>query len=187
MLNREIKIPKVLRELHGEKATLSSLILVYLAAFAISAIALTQFIPLMLPLWKLILATVVFLDIGGGVVANLASSTNQYYQQNPKLRLIFLATHVLQPLLLMVVFPQNTAYFVFVLIYTLGSSFFINLIKDRELQQNTAAVLVSIGICQSFLFPLPIPFLYAFAPLFMVKLMFGFSVRRPDFGKMNIS
>jgi hypothetical protein len=181
MLNREINVPKALHELHGEKSRLSSILLVYLTAFVVAGIALSQMIPLGLPFWKLILAVVVFLDIGGGVTANLSSSTNQYYQKKAALRPIFLAMHIIHPLVLWLVFPQSAAFLAFVMIFTLGSAFAVNRIKDRELQQNCAAGLTAIGLCLALLFPLSFSFLYAFAPLFMVKLILGFSVKRPNF------
>ncbi len=181
MLTQEINIPKVLHELHGEKARLSSLLLVYLTALVVGGIALWQMVPLELPVWKVILAVIMFLDIGGGVTANLTSSTNQYYQRKAKLRPIFLAMHVVHPLLLILVFPQSVWFLLFVMIYTLGSAFGVNLIKDRELQQTAAGVLVATGVCFAVLFPISLPFLFAFAPLFMAKLILGFAVKRPDF------
>lgn len=187
MLNREINIPKALHELHGEKTRLSTLILVYVTALAVAGIALLQFIPLHLPLWKLMLAVVVFLDVGGGVAANLSSSTNQYYQKKASLRPIFLAMHIIHPLILVLVFPQNATYFIFVLIFTLASAFVVNVFKDRELQQNLAAALTGIGVCLALLFSVSPIFLYAFAPLFMVKLILGFSVKRPDLINSNVS
>ncbi|PKN96169.1 MAG: hypothetical protein CVU43_22110 [Chloroflexi bacterium HGW-Chloroflexi-5] len=181
MLTQEINIPKVLHELHGEKARLSSLLLVYLTAMVVGGIALWQMVPLELPVWKVILAVIIFLDIGGGVTANLTSSTNQYYQRKVRLRPIFLAMHVVHPLLLMLVFPQNVWFLLFVMIYTLGSAFGVNLIKDQEMQQTAAGALVAVGVCLVVLFPVSFAILYVFAPLFMAKLILGFAVRRPDF------
>ncbi|MBA4384363.1 MAG: hypothetical protein C0410_06480 [Anaerolinea sp.] len=181
MLNGEIIIPKALHELHGEKASLTSLVLVYLTALVVGGITLWQIIPLGLPVWKVILTAVLFLDIGGGAAANHTSSTNQYYQKKVSLRPIFLAMHVVHPLLLMLVFPYSVWFLLFVMAYTLGSAFGVNLIKDRELQQTTAAALVGMGVCSALLFPLSFPFLYVLAPLFMVKLILGFAVRRPVF------
>ncbi|MRR28762.1 hypothetical protein EG834_00130 [bacterium] len=181
MLNREINIPKALHELHGEKASLLSLILVYFTALVVGGIALWQVIPLGLPIWNLMLAAVVFLDVGGGVAANLTSSTNQYYQRKASLRLVFMATHVVHPLVLVLVFPQNVWFLLFVMVFTLVSAFGVNLIKDRELQQTSAVVLVVVGVCLALLFPTSFTFLYGFAPLFMLKLILGFAVKRPDF------
>ncbi|PKN98665.1 MAG: hypothetical protein CVU42_10630 [Chloroflexi bacterium HGW-Chloroflexi-4] len=181
MLNREINIPKALHELHGEKAKLSSLVLVYLTALVVGGIALWQMLPLGLPAWKVILAVVLFFDIGGGAAANLTSSTNQYYQKKASLRPIFLAMHVVHPLVLMLVFPQNTWFLFFVMVYTLGSAFGVNLIKNREMQQTAAGALVALGVSLAVLFPVSFAFIYVFAPLFMVKLILGFAVKRPDF------
>jgi hypothetical protein len=67
------------------------------------------------------------------------------------------------------------------LLFTLGSAIGLNKVKDTEFQQNIASLLLGIGIALSFFFALPIPILYVFAPLFMVKLILGFSVQRPSF------
>jgi len=57
----------------------------------------------------------------------------------------------------------------------------VNAVGDRESQQNLAAFLVVAGVLGSVFFHLGVPALYSLAPLFMIKLILGFSVRRPSF------
>jgi hypothetical protein len=180
-MDKEITIPKYLHELHGEKTNLSSLILVYISALLVGGLALSQIIPLALPLWKTLLAALIFMDIGGGVVANQTSATNQYYQNHSNLRIPFLLLHIIHPLILILVFPKNSLFLGFVLVFTLASSFGVNALRNRELQQTLAALLVAIGVCLSLLVPVSPSFLVILAPLFMMKLILGFSVKRTHF------
>ncbi len=126
----------------------------------------------------MVLAALIFLDVGGGVVANFSDATNRYYRQHANLRLPFIALHVFHPAVLALLFPAALPYFVYVMLFTLAATFTVNAVRDYELQQNLAALLVAAGCLFSFCFPLAIPVLYAFAPLFMVKLTLGFAVRR---------
>lgn len=181
MLAKEISLPKALHELHGERTRLSTLALVYLAGLAAAGVVAWQLLSAGLAAWQIALASLLFLDIGGGVVANLSTSTNQYYQRKPGLRVTFLLLHILQPALLALAFSAVLPYTIFTAGFTLGTALLVNTAKDTEFQQNIAAALLTGGICLSFLFALPHPVLYAFAPLFMIKLILGFAVRRPAF------
>jgi hypothetical protein len=181
LLSREVVIPKALRELHGERGRVSTLLLVYLSGLVCAGLVFYQLLLSDTAVWRAAAAAVIFLDIGGGVVANLSTSTNQYYQQHAGLRLPFIALHVFHPAVMLILFSAGQAYFVFVMLFTLAGTFGVNAIKDTELQQNLAALLVTIGVGASFLFPVPVTVLYLFAPLFMVKLMLGFTVKRPNF------
>ena len=181
MKDRIINIPKAFHELHGENSKLSSIILVYLAAIVVTSIFIVLLIPQNLPIWKYILVGLVYFDIAGGVVANLSSSTNQYYQRKKNLRFIFLFLHILQPFALYVVFPKYLNYFVFIFLFTSSSSLIVNLIKNTEFQQNIAGFFIVVGIVISFIFNIDLIILYSVAPLFMIKLILGFSVKRPSF------
>ncbi len=179
MSGKEIQIPKIFHELHGEKARLISIILVYTVGI-ISASLFTLFLlPLNLSLWKYILIAILIVDISGGVVANLSTPTNQYYQKNSRLRFIFLSLHILQPCLFCIVFPDLLNLFLFIFLYTFSASLIVNRIKDREYQQNFASAFVVLGTILSLAFQNDILIVYAIAPLFMTKLILGFAVRRP--------
>ncbi len=178
-LTDEIAVPKFLHELHGECTRLSTLPLVYLTALLSGGLVAWQLIQAGTAVWRVALASLIFMDVGGGVTANLSASTSRYYQEHAKLRLPFIALHVFHPAVLMALFPADWPFFLFVMVYTLAATFAVNALKDGELQQNLAALLVVVGCLLSFFFPQGSPVLYAFAPLFMVKLVLGFAVRRP--------
>lgn len=181
MKDKEIQITKIFHELHGEKARLSNLILVYTVGIISALIFTIYLLPLNLSLWKYILIVVLITDISCGVVANLSTSTNQYYQKNSRLRLIFLSLHILQPLLFFIIFPELLHFFLFVFLYTISASLIVNWIKDKEFQQNIASAFVVIGTILSLVFKNDILIIYSVAPLFMTKLILGFAVRRPIF------
>ena len=183
MLEKEINIPKFLHGLHGERTTILNLLCVYIAASLVGILIILNISGLDLPLWKTILIFALYFDIAGGVVANLSISTNQYYQRKSKGRILFIISHFVHPVLFIFLFPGNVDYYVFVGSYTIFAALIVNSLKTIENQQNLAYLFVTTGIVISLLFDLPLGTLYLFAPLFMIKLIFGFSVRRPAFTK----
>ncbi len=187
MLTKELKIPKYLWELHGEKARLSTVVMVYVVGLAASMLFLMNLLTEVkdLTLWKVIILWLLYFDIAGGVVANLSSSTNSYYRDKKGLRIIFLVVHVIHPLLFSLIFPDMYPYFSFMFLYTIAVAFLVNSLKDIELQQNIASSLVVIGIVISMFFKHNLVVLYSVAPLFMLKLGLGFAVRRPSFVQLN--
>lgn len=181
MLNKVISIPKSLHELHGERTRLSTLALIYLTGLSAAGIVVAQLVGSGLTWWQTALAAVVFLDIAAGVTANLSTSTNQYYQGKPGMRVVFLAIHFFHPAALAWLFPVAWVYFTAAYGYMLLAGMTVNAVRDPELQQNLAALFVVVGIVLSLLFELPVIALYAFAPLYLLKLLLGFAVRRPAF------
>jgi hypothetical protein len=177
-LTKEIDIPKSLHELHGERTRVSTLLIVYLTALTAAAVSAWLLLRAGTPVWRTALAALIFMDVGGGVTANLSASTNRYYQDHPKLRLPFIAMHVFHPAVLAALFPAALPYFAYAALFTLGGTFAVNAVRDGELQQNLAALLVAVSCVFSFAFAVPVPVLYAFVPLFTVKLILGFAVRR---------
>jgi hypothetical protein len=176
--SKEVDIPKALQELHGERARVSTLLLTYLSGLIVAAVVVFGLLHADLPLWKVALAGLIFLDIGGGVVANFSASTQRYYQERPKLRMPFIALHVFHPAVLALLFPEFLWYFVITGLFTLAATFTVNAMKDSELQQNLSVLFFVFGIALSFFFTPHLRALSLFAPLFMVKLIMGFAVRR---------
>lgn len=176
-LYTEIDIPKSLRELHGERTRISTLVLVYKAALVCAGVVIWQLLRLEVPPWKAALGGLIFLDIGGGVVANFSASTRRYYREHEKLRIPFLLLHVVHPLALAALFPAELPYFLFAMGFTIAAGLVVNALRDAELQRNAAALLVVAGCAISFAFPLSLQILYLFAPLFLIKLVLGFAVR----------
>jgi hypothetical protein len=176
---REVELPRLLHELHGERTTVLNILLVYSTGILVAGIFVIGLPPAGLPLWKLLLSGFLALDIGGGVVANLSASTNLYYRERKGLRIPFILIHAIHPALFALLFPAQARYFACVFAYTAMSCLLVNRIRSPESQQIVAASLVAVGVSASFLlFDLDPRVLYLVAPLFMTKLILGFSVRR---------
>lgn len=140
-----------------------------------------QLLPAGFPTWKYVVVGILYLDIASGAVANLSTSTNQYYRGKTRLRIGFLLLHSLHPALFITVLPEAWPYYLFAGTFTLVSALVVNALGDAEFQQNLAALLVVTGIVVSLTFHLPQVVLFSFAPLFMIKLVLGFAVQRPEF------
>lgn len=176
-----IAIPKYLHDIHGRQATPLGLWCTYLAGIFFGVVGTLVLYDQGLDLWKALIIGVLFFDVGGGVVANFTSSTNRYYQESPKLRILFLFLHVLQPAIVAFLVSDYRSFALFLAAYTVGSGLIINFIKKAEVQQSIASILTVIGITTLTLFNVAPPIMYAFGALFIVKILMGFSVRRPDF------
>ncbi len=185
MKDRIIKIPKIFQELHGEATTLSNILIIYFTGLVAAAIFSYQLIGQPLETWKIILFGIIIFDVAGGVVSNLSTSTNIFYHKAPNSkRVFFLLLHVLHTLGLFIVFPECLGFLVFLTLYTISSALIVNWVTNSEYQQNLAAALLVLGISIIMFFKMDVLVLYMVAPMFMIKLMLGFSVKRPAFSRL---
>ena len=180
MQNKRIKVPKYLHELHGEYPDLFTLIGTYLASIISGILVIVFTNNLGLPVWKSILLFVLYADIAGGVISNFSSSTKDYYRTNKSLRLPFILMHLLHPALIILIFPDFADYFIYVGLFTILACLILTRINQIEIQLTTALFLLLLGTLLSFCFKIPVNFLFSFAPLFMTKLIIGFSVNKPN-------
>jgi hypothetical protein len=180
MRDREIAIPRVLQELHGEKATVFDLSLVYATGLAFGVLALIFAFSRVeaLPWWKALLLFVVAADLSGGVVASFTEGTDRWYAQRPGLRWAFIVLHVIQPALLFVLFGGRIAYWAFLYTYTAAAAVLVNILHERRRQESAAAALVAVGMVVFLPIGLATPFLAWFGPVYLVKLILAFAVRR---------
>ena len=181
MQNRRIKVPKYLCELHGEYPDIFTLIGTYLASIISGILVIVFTNNLGLSVWKSILLFVLYADVAGGVISNFSSSTKDYYRTKKSLRLPFILMHLIHPALFILLFPDFADYFIFVGLFTILACLILARIKQFEIQLTTALLLFLSGTCFSFCFKIPVNFLFSFAPLFMTKLIIGFSIDRPNF------
>jgi hypothetical protein len=181
MQNKKIKVPKYLHELHGEYPDIFTLTGTYLASLISGILVIVFTNNLGLPFWKSILLFVLYADIAGGVISNFSSSTKDYYRTNKNLRLPFIFMHLIHPVLFILLFPHFADYFIYVGLFTILACLIVNRIKQIEIQLTTAMFFFLSGTLLSFCFKIPVNFLFSFAPLFMAKLIIGFSVNRPNF------
>ena len=180
MLNKKVNVPKYLHELHGESPTIFSLFMTYFTGLIAGLLVMMCISNSGMPIWKKLILFILYLDIAGGVVANFSSSTNRYYEKHVKLRLYFVFLHFLHPLLFILLFPDSVYYFSYIGLFTIIACMILYQVENIEIQQAFASFLLVTGVLISFFFNLPLKVLYSFAPLFMTKLIIGFSVKRQE-------
>jgi len=181
MQNKRIKVPKFLYELHGEYPDVFTLVGTYLSCLISGTLVLIFTSSLGLPVWKSVLLFVLYADIAGGVISNFSSSTKEYYRNNKSLRLPFILMHLIHPALFILLFPDFVNYFIYVALFTIIACLIVDRINQIEIQLTIALFLFLSGTLFSFCFKVPVNFLFSFAPLFMLKLIIGFSLGRPNF------
>ncbi len=178
-MTRIVRVPRFLHELHGEQTTLFDLVLTYLVAIgtAIVIVLRPSTRPVATLWWEIALVALIGGDLAGGAVANFTIGTDRYYSARPKLRLVFLALHVIHPAILYLIIGGPPEVWIAIPVFTLLSAFAVNRLP-RERQPTVAAVLTVAGIMICFSWFVIAPPALWFGPLFLVKLVLGFSVRR---------
>jgi hypothetical protein len=177
-MKKLINIPIFLHEIHGKEATFLGLFTTYIAAIIFGIFGLMASMHYGVELWKSIIIGLLFLDVGGGVVANLTSSTNLFYKTKSK-RLLFLIIHITQPLILAVLFNEYSIIILSLATLIIVGGIIITFTRGVENQQNIAGLLTVVIAIALSVFNLP-TFLLIFYMLYTLKLLIGFSVHRPD-------
>lgn len=180
MLGSEVRIPGFLRPIHGESATLFDVLLVYVVGIVFGALALVFASTRVeaLPLWKAAVLFVLAADVSGGAMAGFTAGTDAYYARRPGMLWGFFFMHFFEPALLYLLFDGRLAYWIFLYVFTTAAASLVNIIPGRARQEGAAAALVVIGIVILLPIGLSTPFLAWFAPVYMLKLILGFAVRR---------
>lgn len=173
-----VRIPKFFHEILGEYQRKSALLVIALFVLISGTTAGTlgfndwnhlSFIK-QLVMWLL------FVDIAGGVVANITKGTDMFYHRHPEKRWIFIAIHI-QPVILAWSMEFPLIYGVLLSIYTLLFAALLNVWRDAELQPLFAAGFTGVGLLFTAYFGQTIPFLAAVVLSFYVfKVLYSFSV-----------
>ena len=190
MFKKEIVIHSVFKEWLGEKSTLGDILFTFgTALVGTLLLILGSYNELAdLSLWQNILFSVVTFDIIGGCVANFTEPTDRYYASNNGKRWVFLAEHLVHITLLYIATGAYLLFWLSVFIYTIGSGAAVHTIKSGKLQQLAAAILVTIGCILFYgIYNAGTPLVQWFPALFMVKIIFGFAVRRTEYGEDQIN
>jgi hypothetical protein len=178
----EVGIGGPLRLIHGEKAPLLDILMVYAVAAVFGALALIFAFTRVnaLPAWKAVILFVLAADVSGGAMAGFTAGTAEYYGGRPGLLRGFIFIHFFEPALLYLLFDGRLAYWIFLYVYTVAAASLVTLIPGRARRQVAAAAFVLIGIVILLPIGLSAPFLSWFGPVYMMKLILGFGARRSD-------
>jgi hypothetical protein len=179
-VDSEVKIPGFLRPILGETSTVFDVLLVYLvgAVFGVLALVFAYTRVVSLPLWKAAILFLLAADVSGGAIACFSAGMSAFYENRPDLRWGFIFIHFIEPGLLYLLFDGRLGYWLFLYAYTAAAASLVNIIPGQARQEGSAAALVVIGIVVLLPIGLSTPFLAWFAPVYMVKLVLGFGVRR---------
>lgn len=131
-----------------------------------------------LPLSKAAILFLLAADVSGGVVACFSAGVGAFYERRPGMRWGFIFIHCIEPGLLYLLFDGRLAYWLFLYAYTAAAASLVTIVPGRARREGAAAALVVIGIVILLPIGLSTPFLAWFGPVYMLKLILGFGVRR---------
>ena len=176
MNNKAIFVQKHLHQLFGRQTTLFDILIIVGCSIAFASLTLTLIFNTDLSVIKKIIHTILALDIGGGVVANFTTGTNNYYAESLQKRYLFVIFHLLQPSVLIWIFPNELLAILGVSIFTLISSLIVLNIKKNYNQRIIAVTLLLLSLILSTILNYTDPLAQVIMQLFSVKLILAFSV-----------
>ena len=176
---RTIRIPGFLHEIHGEEAPLFDVVAAWATALIAAGIVLLRPAtrPAAIAWWEIAIATIIAADLAGGVVANFSPGTDRYYAARPRLRIVFLLLHVIQPTLMYFVVGGPPETWIVIPAYTIVAALIVNALPDDR-QIAVAGFFTALGIFVCFAWFVIAPPALWFGPIFLIKLVLGFAVRR---------
>lgn len=175
---KTISIPKFFHELFGEEQNPIelALVIIFTVSVTTTAAAVTVTEWQRYAWYQLVVLVLLYLDISGGVIANLTFSTNRYYQNRPTSRIVFIAIHV-QPLIAAFVLNTGYAACTAVWAYTVAGAFIVNSLNHPSIQRIIAVFLMTLGILGLTLFGRETPLIItALLILYIIKVVFSFAV-----------
>ena len=177
-MEKTIKIPKILHEVHGERAVTMDIILPH----SISTLASFYFLSISpsidFSVVKTILLFILTYDMVGGVIANFSEGTSRFYAASRMRRFKFIALHVLQPTIMWYLFKDNQTLILIISAYVVGSAIVVNQIKSLRDQLIVSGTLVVGGVFMFQLLAGEGPFTLQFLlTAFILKLPLAWAVR----------
>lgn len=174
--SNKIKVHQFLHELFGREATRLDLLFIILSAVFFAGLTLILQWNSDISAFKVIILSLLALDIGGGVVANFTTGTNNYYAESVTKRYFFIFFHLLQPSILIWIFPDKILAIVGITAFTLVSSIIILNIKKHYTQKIVAVTLLLLCLVLATLLIHSQPALQILMHLYSIKLVLAFSV-----------
>jgi hypothetical protein len=174
--NKKIQVHKFLFELFGRETTTFDLLAIVIASLSFAGLTLILKLNTNISNFKLIILTILALDIAGGVVANFTAGTTNYYAESLRKRYFFVLFHLLQPSILIWIFPNELQAILGISIVVLISSIIVLKIKKYYTQRIAAITLLVLSFILSILLNFSDPLTQLLMQLFSTKLILAFSV-----------
>ena len=174
---KSLRIPSYLHEVLGERQSVASVLTITGFAALMTAALLLRYPALHedVAVWRSVLALLLIYDICAGCIANFTASTNRYYAERPRLRLIFIAVHV-HLVLVALLLGTSLSAALWAWGYTVVCAFVVNAAARGGRQVLTGGLLLAAGLGW-------MPMIYAAEPhmlivslLFMLKVVYSFGV-----------
>jgi hypothetical protein len=172
----KFKVHRLFHELFGRETTTFDLLAVVISSISFAGLTLALKWNDDISNFKLIILTILALDISGGVVANFTTGTTNYYAESSRKRYVFVLFHLLQPSILIWIFPNDSQAILEISIFTLISSIIVLSIKKQCNQRITAITLLLFSFILSILLNYSDTLLQIVMQLFSIKLILAFSV-----------
>ena len=175
---KTVKLPSYLHEVFGRESTLAELLMIFIVSLAATTALFTAARAewSTLPGWKTALLFLLIVDVMAGFIANLTLSTNNYYRDQPKLRLIFIAIHV-QPIIFALLLGNYFFICAILWAYTALAAFIVNSAQKYPAQKALAASLVVMGLVGLLTNSSGMPLLLLVSLTFyQLKVIFSFAV-----------
>jgi hypothetical protein len=172
----KFKVHRLFHELFGRETTTFDLLAIVISSFSFAGLTLILKWNANISIIKIIMLTVLSLDIAGGVVANFTTGTNNYYAESLRKRYLFVLFHLLQPSILIWIFPSELIAILGVSLFTLTSSIIVLNIKKQYNQRIVAISLLLLSLILSTLLPYTDPLTQIIMHFFSLKLILAFSV-----------
>jgi hypothetical protein len=170
--NKKIQVHKFLVELFGRETTTFDLLAIVISSFSVAGLTLALKWNADISIFKLIMLTILALDI----VANFTTGTTNYYAETLRKRYFFVLFHLLQPSILIWIFPNELQAILGISIFTLISSIIVLNLNKHYTQIITAITLLLLSFILSILLNYSDPLLQIVMQLFSIKLILAFSV-----------
>jgi len=176
MENKKIQVHKFLSEVFGRETTMYDLLAIIICSISFAILTLFVKWNADITIAKKIILTILAIDIGGGVVANFTTGTNFYYAESLRKRYLFVLFHLLQPSILIWIFPSELIAILGVSLFTLTSSIIVLNIKKQYNQRIVAITLLLLSLILSTLLAYTDPLTQIIMHFFSLKLILAFSV-----------
>ncbi|QNL51924.1 hypothetical protein H8S90_10275 [Olivibacter sp. SDN3] len=176
-LNRKIKTPLFLQELHGKEATVADLIFTYLTALVATGLIIYSACDINMSVFKFMILGLLAFDLSGGVIANFTQGTTDYYAESRKRRYVFIGLHFIQPIVMAWIFPKDLASIYLTASYTILATIVTSSLKEEGKQRVLAGFFATMGLSIVFFMSPESKVVHFMLVLFIVKLILAFSVK----------
>ncbi|WP_025689885.1 hypothetical protein [Paenibacillus zanthoxyli] len=174
---KQLRIPSFLHDVFGERQSLGSILTILLFGVLLTTALYLVFPELTdnLPVWRSTLALLLIFDIFSGCIANFSDSTSNFYAARKTNRIVFIAIHF-HIVLVAFLLNKNIGYSIGIWAYTITGAFIVNALIGRHSQLFVAGLLLSVGLGCMPMLPDMQPYMLITCLLFMLKVLFSFSV-----------